>query len=869
MRRCMLILPVLFLLINPLAASAQIYPPKPGVEIPQAYFDRIKDDSRAFQFQHAWIEKTARIKENRMNLIRNGNFNFDRGLSKVSAEGALVSGTASVPVFLSKFNNTGANPYPSANLQTELFTGPWPTGTMHDFYNEISYGNLNLTGTVYNWFQLAQNDTYYEGTQNGLGTDSKVGELLKETLDNWDPSVNFGIYDNDGPDGLPNSGDDDGYVDFVSFVHAEAGGECGNTNIWSHRWTYRGWWGAPYTTNDPRSGGGFIKVNDYTIQPALACDNVTMIQIGVFCHEFGHAFGLPDLYDTDGGSQGIGHWGLMGSGSWNTVTSPAHMCAWAKAELGWIVPTNVGPASATYPVNNVEFNPAAYKLNVYEERWRRSTLCALSGSYSMHMGLTAAEASARGWPGGAGYGNSWYERVARQFNWDGTTPVNLAYDYAYDNENGYDYGYLLINVNGTESIVRSYNGTGSGTESPIDLSSYLTGSGASYYYLIFEFDSDIAWSDEDGNYLSSCNGPFTVDNISLSGGGESYFTDFEIYEDGWFEDDNIVLPPGASDPGCDYFLVENRYATGFDQALHTSGLAIWHIDPDVAESNLGNTGGSSNTQTRGVKLMEADGSWDLMNGTNRGDAGDLFPGSTANTTFNNATTPSSLSNDGESTVVTVLNISAPGLTMSADMTAGAFPPSVLSILPSTGDNGGGVIAITDLLGSGINYGATFIFEDSLGGQRAASSVSWIGHGKLEGTIDLTGLIPGRYNVIIENPDGQQAVLVHGFIVTGPTGISGRPLPGGFALLQNHPNPFRPGTMIPFNIKEKSKVTLNIYDVDGRLVRRLVDRDLDARFYEEHWDGLNNAGVPVGSGVYFYRLTAGRNFVSVKKMVLLK
>ncbi len=863
--------PVFFFLILtfflvPLTASAQIYPPKPGVDMPQAYFERVKKDPSAFQFRHAWIEKAARLRDKRERFLK---LNGSNGASLAAAGDFVVSGTTSVPVFLAKFNNTPSDPYPASNLQTELFSGPWPTGTMHDFYNEISYGNLNLTGTVYNWFQLSQNDTYYEGTSNGLGGDSKVGELLKEVLDNWDPTVDFGQYDNDGPDGIPNSGDDDGYVDFVSFVHAESGGECGNSNIWSHRWYYGGWWGgAPYTTNDPSASGGFIKVQDYTIQPALACDNTTMIQIGVFCHEFGHAFGLPDLYDTDGGSQGIGHWGLMGSGSWNQPTSPAHMCVWSKSQLGWIIPTSVSPNLTNYNINDVETNAQAYKLDIYEERWRRSTLCALSGTYSMHMGLTSSEGSARGWPGGDGYGNDWHERVARKFDWDGTTPVVLSYDYAYDAETNYDYCYLKINVNGVESTVRTYTGTGSGTETSIDLSSYLSGSGASYYYLVFEFDSDIGWSDEDGSYVSACNGPFTVDNISLNGGGVSYFTDFETYEDGWFEDDGQVDPKNI-EPGFDYFLVENREAIGFDQYVHNSGLAIWHIDPDVAESSLGNTGGSSNNQTRGVKLMEADGNWDLMNNTNRGDAGDVFPGSANNLTFDNATTPSSLSNDGENTVAQVSSISPSGNTMTAMMSGGAFPPTVASITPSTGDNGSGVIAISSILGSGINYGAVFIFRDSLGTETSAQTVDWTGHGKISGTIDLTGLIPGRYDVIVQNPDGGRGILTNGFIVTGATGVEEGAAPSRYALGQNHPNPFNPSTLIPFDIRESSHVTLKIYDITGRLVRTLVDRELAARHYEERWDGLNDAGMPVGSGVYFYRLIAGKNFVSVKKMVLLK
>jgi hypothetical protein len=82
--------------------------------------------------------------------------------------------------------------------------------------------------------------------------------------------------------------------------------------------------------------------------PALACNGTTMIQIGVFAHEFGHAFGLPDLYDTDdsnGDSEGVGNWCLMAGGSWggdgNTPERPTHMSAWSKEFLGWVTPKAV------------------------------------------------------------------------------------------------------------------------------------------------------------------------------------------------------------------------------------------------------------------------------------------------------------------------------------------------------------------------------------------------------------------------------------------------------------------------------------------------------------------------------------------------
>ncbi len=89
-----------------------------------------------------------------------------------------------------------------------------------------------------------------------------------------------------------------------------------------------------------------------------------------------------------------------------------------------------------------------------------------------------------------------------------------------------------------------------------------------------------------------------------------------------------------------------------------------------------------------------------------------------------------------------------------------------------------------------------------------------------------------------------------------------------ALEQNNPNPFNPVTMIGYTVPTKAKVTLQVYDVTGRLVTTLVDQARDAGRYSAEWNGRNAAGDPVGSGVYFYRLSVGNNSLT-RKMVLLK
>ncbi len=465
MRRTLLTLGLLIVLASP--SLAQIVSPAPGVEIPPEVIQSVNErGASAFQFQNAWIKKTEKIREARERFIASRGF-YNRDMIPAAERPQYsVSGAFSIPVFCVKYSNTGADPFPVSTLQTKLFDGPYVPRTLTQFYNEISYGNLSVTGTVYGWTALPNTDAYYAGagTCDGLCGTAHVGDLITTTLAANDAAVDFGQYDNDGPDGIPNSGDDDGYVDFVAFVQPEEGAECGvSGNIWSHRYSLVGLTGGSYATNDARTGGGVIRVNDYVIQPAFNCGGATVIDIGVFCHEFGHAFGLPDLYDVNGGAQGIGHWGLMGAGNWNLPNNPSHMCAWSKDQLGWVNVVDVDSKPTNYAVDDVEFNNTIYRLGVTNERWRRMTDCKIAGSYSMRCGLLAAEAASRNWGGGSGYGNGWDETVSRDFTYNGSGTVSLTYKYSCDLEPGYDYAYGNITVGGTTTTFATYNGSASGT----------------------------------------------------------------------------------------------------------------------------------------------------------------------------------------------------------------------------------------------------------------------------------------------------------------------------------------------------------------------------------------------------------------------
>jgi hypothetical protein len=102
-----------------------------------------------------------------------------------------------------------------------------------------------------------------------------------------------------------------------------------------------------------------------------------------------------------------------------------------------------------------------------------------------------------------------------------------------------------------------------------------------------------------------------------------------------------------------------------------------------------------------------------------------------------------------------------------------------------------------------------------------------------------------------------------------TAVGGTGTPRTLALHPNVPNPFNPTTTISYDVPPGgANVTIRIYDASGRVVRTLVDDRRAAGTHDTVWDGRNDAGTTVSSGVYFYRMVAG-SFSEARRMVLLK
>ncbi|HEX5869581.1 MAG TPA: M6 family metalloprotease domain-containing protein, partial [Longimicrobium sp.] len=258
-------------------------------------------------------------------------------------------------VVMTLFSDSPEPPFSTETTHQQLF-GQNPLGSLSDFYREISGGRVSLTGNVLPWVRTNVSLATAVGTELGLGDDAQIGPYLVDALQRVDGTVNFAQYDNDGPDGVPNSADDDGYVDVTVFQYTEIAASCGGAGAargpWPHRSAVRGWTGQPFRTNDLRPDGQPVLVDDYIMQSVLDCDGLPQT-ISTIAHETGHAFGLPDFYDPTAGilpSQRrwvLGCWTLMAAGAWGCgdgatfgkVAKPSHMGAYEKQRLGWIEET--------------------------------------------------------------------------------------------------------------------------------------------------------------------------------------------------------------------------------------------------------------------------------------------------------------------------------------------------------------------------------------------------------------------------------------------------------------------------------------------------------------------------------------------------
>ena len=262
-----------------------------------------------------------------------------RTIRRAAATRAPLRGTVRVIVVLADFSDRPMTA--SADHFRDLFfsTGKIPTGSVREYFNEVAHGLLTLDGEVVGPYRLPRTLSQYAGGKAGTDNpEPNARTMARDAAVLANADVNFAPYDNDG----------NGFVDAFIVVHAGPGAEeTGNEgHIWSHKWVFAG---------GPLNADG-TQIFAYLTIPEDS-------KIGVCAHELGHlVFGWPDLYDTDGSSEGLGNWCLMGGGSWNgTGNTPAHPSAWCKVNQGWVSVVNP-KTNGVVTIGDVKTTNKVYRL---------------------------------------------------------------------------------------------------------------------------------------------------------------------------------------------------------------------------------------------------------------------------------------------------------------------------------------------------------------------------------------------------------------------------------------------------------------------------------------------------------------------------
>ncbi len=211
-------------------------------------------------------------------------------------------------------------------------------GQVGSYYQEISYGSVTLKGDVAGWYKLPYPESHYgrdctsidDADCSGSDASWQIASDAATTAQNQ--GINFSNYD------------------YYVFIHSGYGEESSGVkdDVWSV--TYLG---GVYVRTSTKT------LTKFQIVPELEASGA--VPIGVYAHEFGHQLGLPDLYNTLNGKTILGPWELMDKGLWNgdpAGSSPAHMSAWDKIQLGFIsgsmLTTALSGATTTYTVDPTE-----------------------------------------------------------------------------------------------------------------------------------------------------------------------------------------------------------------------------------------------------------------------------------------------------------------------------------------------------------------------------------------------------------------------------------------------------------------------------------------------------------------------------------
>ncbi|WP_025027256.1 M6 family metalloprotease domain-containing protein [Caldalkalibacillus mannanilyticus] len=258
-----------------------------------------------------------------------------------------VTGTKRLLVLLVEFNDIRMQ-YSDRMWYDRFFSNT--EGSVKHYYQEVSGGKLNLApaaefaGTYHDGIVKVKLNYNHPNTRGWTGYANQ--QMVLDALAAADPYVDFASYDKN-KDGRIDIADDFYLVTVIAGY--EAAFSSATPSVWGHQWV------APTSRLD-----GVDVSGRYVQQGEVHEDH--QATIGILVHELGHHFGLPDLYDTDGSSAGVGIHSVMAGGSWARYgdgysgSSPTHPDAWSKVHLGWVTPYVIQREGYSYVTLNAALN---------------------------------------------------------------------------------------------------------------------------------------------------------------------------------------------------------------------------------------------------------------------------------------------------------------------------------------------------------------------------------------------------------------------------------------------------------------------------------------------------------------------------------
>lgn len=209
----------------------------------------------------------------------------------------------------------------------------------------------------------------------------------------------------------------------------------------------------------------------------------------------------------------------------------------------------------------------------------------------------------------------------------------------------------------------------------------------------------------------------------------------------------------------------------------------------------------------------------------------------------------------------------------------SFPTRQIGYVSTQGAQSNGIVLKTTdgglsweeiVVGQGLGFSGIGFVSPSFGWVAADLAYETTNSGDSWQLVDNVGLLINRFRFYGDTLGYAVGRTVYKYTARGPVSVPGHPVGAvsDFRLEQNYPNPFNPTTTISYHLAETVDVELNIYNLSGQRIRTLLSGRKEAGSHSLAWDGKNDVGDEVASGLYLYKLRAGEFFQS-HKMILIR